>query len=64
MKVGLFYLHAVCESPLINFWTPEPTFMKLGIPIMAPESCKNGAVWEGQLQLPISFRKILDSYPD
>jgi hypothetical protein len=29
-KVGLCDLHAVCESP-INFWKPEPIFMKFGI---------------------------------
>jgi hypothetical protein len=27
----------VCESPPINFWMPEPIFMKPGMYIMAPE---------------------------
>jgi hypothetical protein len=27
----------VCESPPINFWVPEPIFMKLGMYIMEPE---------------------------
>jgi hypothetical protein len=38
-KVGLCNHHAVCVSvyPPINFWTPEPIFMKLGTYITAPE---------------------------
>jgi hypothetical protein len=37
IKVSLCYLHAhgVSPPPPINFWMPEPNFMKLGI--MAPE---------------------------
>jgi hypothetical protein len=27
----------VCMSPHINFWLPEPIFMKLGMYIMATE---------------------------
>jgi hypothetical protein len=30
-KVDLWILHAVCASPTINFWMPEPIFMKLGV---------------------------------
>jgi hypothetical protein len=43
MKVGLCDLHAVCVSvnpplpPPINFWMPQPIFMKLGMYIMATE---------------------------
>jgi hypothetical protein len=39
MKVGLRDHHAVGVSlyPFINFWMPEPIFMKLGMYIMAPE---------------------------
>jgi hypothetical protein len=37
MKVGLCDLHSVCISPLINFWTPGPIFMKLRTFIMASE---------------------------
>jgi hypothetical protein len=33
MKIGLYDLHAVCVSLLINFWMVEPIFMY----IMAPE---------------------------
>jgi hypothetical protein len=38
-KVGLWFHVAVCVcvSPLINFWMPEPIFMKLGTYITAPE---------------------------
>jgi hypothetical protein len=39
MKVGLCDLNAVCVSvnpPPINFWNPEPIYMKLGMYIMAP----------------------------
>jgi hypothetical protein len=39
IKEGLWYHHAVCvcDSPLINWRTPEPIFTKLGMYIMAPE---------------------------
>jgi hypothetical protein len=38
MKVGLRDLHAVCLCiPHINFWMPEPIFMKFGMLNMAPE---------------------------
>jgi hypothetical protein len=40
MKIGLCDLRAVCVSVntnLINFVVAEPIFMKLGMPIMAPE---------------------------
>jgi hypothetical protein len=37
MEVGLFNLHAICD-PHINFWLPEPIFMKLGMYIMSPET--------------------------
>jgi hypothetical protein len=41
VKVGLCDLHAVCVSvysyPSINFWMPEPIFMKLGMYNMTPE---------------------------
>jgi hypothetical protein len=37
IKVGLWDHHAVCESPTINYWMPEPIFMKFGVYIMAPE---------------------------
>jgi hypothetical protein len=39
IKVGLCDLHAVYVSvyPLINFWMPQPIFMKLGIYIMTSE---------------------------
>jgi hypothetical protein len=37
LKVGLCDLNAVCESPPINFWIPEPIFMKFGMYIMASE---------------------------
>jgi hypothetical protein len=38
-KVGLCGHRAFCVSvyPHINFWMPEPIFMKLGMYIMAPE---------------------------
>jgi hypothetical protein len=39
MKVGLYDLHDVCGcvSPHINFRMAEPTFIKLGMHIMAHE---------------------------
>jgi hypothetical protein len=40
VKVGLWGLHAVCmfvNSRPVNFWMPEPNFMKLGMYITAPE---------------------------
>jgi hypothetical protein len=41
-KVGLCDLHAVCvpvnsPPPPINFWMPEPIFIKPGMYIMPPE---------------------------
>jgi hypothetical protein len=40
IKVALWDHYAVCVSayPLIDYWMPEPIFMKLGMHVMAPES--------------------------
>jgi hypothetical protein len=37
IKVGLWNLHPVCVSHPINYWMPEPIFMKCGMYIIALE---------------------------
>jgi hypothetical protein len=44
MKVGLFDLHAVSESPSINFRMPVPIFMKFGMYIMASEPWRTSQI--------------------